>query len=125
MIKVTVRGSFAKTDRFLSAMKSQKHLSALDKFGPKGVAALSRATPKDRPETYGDWYFKITRNAGYYSIAWHNSAVVNGTPIVIMLQYGHGTGTGGYVQGRDFINPAIRPIFDEMVQEMWKVVTQS
>lgn len=124
MIRVTVKGSFRNTDRFLARMKNDAHLKALSKFGPMGVAALRNATPKASSETANAWTYVITQKPGYYAIAWHNSHVVNGTPVAVLLQYGHGTRNGGHVQGRDYINPAIRPIFDQIVADMWKEVTK-
>jgi hypothetical protein len=88
-----------------------------------GVAALSNATPVETGETANAWYYKIVRRKGYYSIRWYNSHIEDGMPIAVLLQYGHGTGTGGYVQGRDYINPAIRPIFDQMINDFWREVT--
>lgn len=87
-----------------------------------GVSALSSATPVDSSETANSWYFTIVQRKGYYSIRWHNRHVEHGVPISVLLQYGHATGTGGYVQGRDYINPAIRPIFDQMVSDFSKEV---
>jgi len=90
-----------------------------------GVDALSNATPVETSFTSRSWYFKtVVRGKSYYSIRWHNSHVVDGIPIAVILQYGHGTGTGGYVQGRDYIMPAIRPVFDKIAEAAWKEVTR-
>ncbi len=124
MIRVTTRGSFKNVDAFLQRMKKREHFKVLEKYGELGVTALKDATPVDSSETANSWYYKITDKRGYYAVAWHNSHVDNGIPIVILLHYGHGTRTGGYVQGQDFINPAIKPIFDQMATDMWKVVTK-
>lgn len=124
MIKVTTKGSFKHTEEFLRRMKAQEQFKALAKFGPKGVAALSSATPKESGETAQSWTYEIVQSAGYFAIHWYNTHVERGEPIAILLQYGHGTGTGGYVEGRDYINPAMRPIFDQMAEDMWKVVTK-
>lgn len=98
--------------------------AVLNKYGSLGVAALSNATPTETGLTAASWSYDIQAGRGYYSIRWHNSHNVAGTPLVVLLQYGHGTGTGGYVQGRDFIMPAIRPIFDQIAAEAWKEVTK-
>jgi hypothetical protein len=124
LIKVTTKGSFKNTESFLKRMKAREHLKALAKYGPIGVAALAAATPKESGETAQSWTYEIDQRAGYFAIHWYNTHVESGQPIAIMLQYGHGTGTGGYVEGRDYINPAMRPIFDQMANEMWKVVTR-
>lgn len=97
----------------------------LDRFGQEGVAALSSATPVDSSFTANSWDYEVVETGNSYSIIWTNSNVVNGVPVAILLQYGHGTGTGGYVQGRDYINPAIKPIFDKIAKEVWKVVTSA
>ena len=97
----------------------------LDSYGREGVFALASATPVDSGLTSESWNYEIKRSRGSYSIIWSNSHVVDGTPVAIMLQYGHGTGTGGYVQGRDFINPAIRPVFDRIADKVWKAVTSA
>lgn len=89
-----------------------------------GVNALASATPSESGETASSWYYTIVRRRGYYSVRWSNRHINQGVNIAVILQYGHGTGTGGYVQGRDYINPAIRPIFDQMVNEEWKEVTR-
>jgi len=89
------------------------------------VTALAAATPVESGETAKAWSYKIVKQGRSHSIEWHNSHVEGGSPIAILLQYGHGTGTGGYVQGRDFINPAIQPIFDQIAADIWKVVTSA
>lgn len=110
-----------KTDKFLANARSRKYLNVLSKYGGKGVAALSSATPVDEGDTAGSWSFEVSIETTRAKIVWLNSNVTyQGTPIAIMLQYGHGTGTGGYVQGRDYINPAIRPIFDDIAQAAWE-----
>lgn len=124
MISFKHLGSFHKLEDFLSRMSKGDLFSALDQYGQQGVQALSQATPVDTSLTAHSWTFKIVRNRGRYSIEWYNTNTVNGTPVVILIQYGHGTGTGGYVQGRDFINPAIRPIFDQIANNVWEKVTR-
>ncbi len=121
-LNITQRGSFDKTEKFLRRMSDGDLYSTLDQFGQAGVAALAAATPTESGITGQSWYYEIVRRPGYYSIRWSNSHVVDGRPIAILLQYGHGTRQGGYVQGRDYIMPAIRPIFDQIDAEMRRVV---
>lgn len=124
-ITLTSKGDFSKTFSFLKRMKEKKFLSALEKYGEEGVKALQEATPKDTGLTAASWGYKIEKGEDSTTITWTNSNENNGVPIVILIQYGHATGTGGYVQGRDFINPAMRPIFDKIAQEAWMEVTKS
>lgn len=124
MITITQKGSFKNTERYLARLKTAQLYSVLNKYGSLGVAALSNATPVESGETAASWTYSIIHKSGYYSIRWHNSHNHQGVPIAVLLQYGHGTGTGGYVQGRDYINPAVRPIFDQMANEAWKEVTR-
>lgn len=123
MIKFTHKGDFSKLNTFLEKAKSAIKLSELDKYGKAGVAALIAATPVDTGLTASSWDYRIERSATQVSITFINTNIQNGIPIAIILQYGHGTGTGGYVQGRDYINPAIQPVFDEMAESAWKEVT--
>jgi len=95
-------------------------MSELRRYAQEGVDALSRATPVDSGETAASWYYEIRRTPGSIKIEWKNSNIVNGVPIAIILQYGHATGNGGYVQGRDYINPAIQPVFDRISESIWK-----
>ena len=124
MITITQKGSFDRTESYLRKLKLEKLLAVLNKYGMQGVQALQAATPIDSGIAASSWYFTIDQKPGYYSIRWHNSDMENGFPVAIMLQYGHGTGTGGYVQGRDYIMPAIRPIFDQITADAVKEVTQ-
>lgn len=123
MIKITQKGDFKKATSYLEKLKGAIQLSSFDKYGREGVNALSSATPVDSGETASSWYYKIERTKNTISITFYNSNVNKGVPIAIILQYGHGTGTGGWVEGRDYINPAIQPIFDKMAEEAWKEVT--
>ena len=122
MIKISLKGNFKNIERFFDGAKNrlpQRIRSVLDRYGRQGVAALQMYTPKDSGETANSWKYEIF-NLG---IAWSNTNVTsNGTPIAILLQYGHGTKNGGYVQGRDYINPALQPIFDEIADNCWKEV---
>lgn len=122
-VKFEVSGGFTKTERFLNRMKRREYLNVLDEFGRDGVQALRNATPVDSGATAEAWDYEIKRTRNYTEIVWTNSNINDGVPIAVILQYGHGTGTGGYVQGRDYINPAIRPIFDKIAEKAWKVVT--
>ena len=124
MISFRQKGDFSKLTRFLEKAKNVVHLGCLDKYGREGVAALASATPVDTGLTANSWYYKIEHKDGTATISFFNSNVQNGVPIAIILQYGHGTGTGGWVQGRDYINPAIQPIFDKIVTEAWREVTK-
>ena len=124
MITITQKGSFKNTERYLSRLKKAQLFAILGKYGSLGVTALSNATPIESGETAAAWTYSIVQRPGYYSIRWHNSNTHKGVPIAVLLQYGHGTGTGGYVQGRDYINPAVRPIFDQIANEAWKEVTR-
>lgn len=114
-----------KTESYLEKLSKGDLFSSLDRFGREGVSALASATPVDSGVTAASWNYEIIRSRGSYTIAWTNGHIVNGAPVVIMLQYGHGTGTGGYVQGRDFINPAMRPVFDRIAENVWKAVTSA
>lgn len=124
-VKFEVSGGFTKTERFLNRMKRREYLNVLDEFGRDGVQALRNATPVDSGATAEAWDYEIKRTRNYTEIVWTNSNINDGVPIAVILQYGHGTGTGGYVQGRDYINPAIRPIFDKIAEKVWKVVTSA
>lgn len=123
MISFESRGSTDKTEAFLKKMVKGDVYDILDRYGREGVAALANATPVDSRLTANSWYYEIVKSRGTYSIVWRNSHVVSGFPVAIMLQYGHGTRTGGYVAGRDYINPAMRPIFDRIANDVWKAVT--
>lgn len=125
MISYTQKGDFSKTTRFLQRAKEVVRLSDLDKYGQEGVTALASATPVESGKTANSWYYRIEHTKGSVKIVFCNSNVQNGVPIAIILQYGHGTRNGGWVEGRDYINPAIQPIFDEIANEMWREVTKS
>ena len=124
MISFRHKGDFTKTTRFLKGVGGGFKSSILDKYGREGVAALASATPVDTGLTASSWYYKIEQSNGSVTIAFYNSNIQNGVPIAIILQYGHGTGTGGWVEGRDYINPAIQPIFDTIANEAWREVTR-
>ncbi len=123
MISFRQKGDFSKLTRYLEKAKEVAHIGDLDKYGRQGVAALASATPKDTGLTANSWAYKIQQGKSSVSISFYNTNIQNGVPIAIILQYGHGTRNGGWVQGRDYINPAIQPIFDEIVKSAWKEVT--
>ena len=124
MIKVRQKGDFKKLTSFLEKATEGRDIGILDKYGKKGVAALSSATPVDTGLTASSWFYKIENKNGVAKIEFHNSNIQNGVPIALILQYGHGTKNGGYVVGRDYINPAIQPVFDELAKNAWKEVTR-
>lgn len=124
MITFRQKGDFSKLTRYLERVKEAVKLGNLDKYGREGVAALASATPIESGKTASSWYYKIENSNGSATISFYNSNVNNGVPIAIILQYGHGTGTGGWVQGRDYINPAIQPVFDRIAEEAWREVTK-
>lgn len=125
MISFRQKGDFSKTMGFLERARESVKLGNLDKYGREGVAALSSATPVDTGLTARSWYYKIEHEKNTTTISFFNSNTQNGVPIAIILQYGHGTRNGGWVQGRDYINPAIQPIFDKIANTAWKEVTKS
>lgn len=125
IVTITQKGDFKNTERYLARLKEKQFLSILGKYGSIGVNALSNATPTESGLTAASWFYTIQQRPGYYSIRWHNSHEEDGVPIAVILQYGHGTGTGGYVQGRDYIMPAIRPVFDQILAEAAREVTKA
>ena len=124
MISFRQKGDFSKLTSYLEKAKETAKLGVLDKYGREGVAALASATPVETGKTANSWYYEIKRQNGSVSIEFKNSNIKDGVPIAVILQYGHGTGTGGWVQGRDYINPAIQPIFDKIADSAWKEVTK-
>lgn len=122
-VSFSIDSDFVETRKYLKRLSSQDIYSRLEIIAQEGVRALERATPKESGYTAGSWSYSIKRTKTTCSISWTNSSVTSsGTPIVILLQHGHGTGTGGYVRGRDFINPALRPVFDKISQKVWNEV---
>lgn len=124
MISFRQKGDFSKLNRYFERVKETAKIGVLDKYGRAGVSALSSATPIDTGKTAASWYYEIKRQNGSVSLEFFNSNVNKGVHIAIVLQYGHGTGTGGWVEGRDYINPAIQPIFDQLAKEAWEEVTK-
>lgn len=125
MILFKHRGDFRHTETFFDRIRRRSYVDILRKYGQAGVEALAAATPKDTGETAASWSYEIVQTGGGYSIFWNNSNINRGVNIALILQYGHGTGTGGYVRGLDYINPAIRPIFEEIANAAWKEVTET
>lgn len=124
MIGFRQKGDFSNTENYLKKLRQNHITNILKQYGEKGVAALASATPVDTGLTANSWYYKIEVKKTSASIIFCNSNIQNGVPIAIILQYGHGTNNGGWVEGRDYINPAIQPIFDELTKHAWKEVTK-
>ena len=125
MISFRQKGDFSKLTGYLEKVKNVVRIGDLDKYGRQGVAALASATPIDSGETANSWYYEVTNSNGSATITFYNSNIQNGVPIAIILQYGHATRNGGWVQGRDYINPAIQPIFDKIANDAWREVTKT
>ena len=117
-------GSFKNTQSRLQRMSKARIASVLERYGARGTAALRSATPVDTSATANAWSHEVSQMGRGWQLSWHNQNGSTGAPIAIMLQYGHGTGTGGYVAGRDYINPAIQPIFDKIAEDVWREVTR-
>ena len=124
MISFRQKGDFKNLTNYFERVKETVKLSDLDKYGREGVSDLSSATPVKTGKTANSWSYEIKRSKNSVSIEFHNSNIQNGVPIAVILQYGHATGNGGWVQGRDYINPAVQPIFDKIAKNAWKEVTK-
>lgn len=124
MISIEKKGDFKALTAYLKKVNKNAKIEILDKYGQEGVRLLSKATPVHSGKTANSWYYKIERGKDSASLNFYNSNVNKGVPIAIILQYGHGTRNGGWVQGRDYINPAIQPLFNKLAQEAWKEVTE-
>lgn len=124
MISFRQKGDFSKVSEYFERVREAARIGVLDKYGRAGVAALASATPTETGLTASSWYYEIKRQNGSATIEFLNSNINKGVPIAIILQYGHGTGTGGWVEGRDYINPAIQPIFDQLADDAWEEVTK-
>jgi hypothetical protein len=125
MIRITSTGDFSRTFKFLEKMKNRNIRQLLEKYANQGVSALSSATPVDSGLTANSWTYSIEVSGESAKIYWSNTNTNKGVNIALILQYGHGTGTGGYVQGRDYINPAMRPVFDKLAEEAWMEVVNA
>lgn len=124
MVKFTSRGDFSKTDSYLKRMLKMDLDTVLSQYAEKGVRALQEATPKDTGLTASSWSYEIERTDSSITISWTNSNFNKGVPIALLIQYGHGTRNGGYVSGRDYINPAMRPVFDEIEEAVMREVSK-
>ena len=124
-VSIKVSGDTRNTEKFLRKLQQSILYKTLDRYGREGVAALSSATPKESGETAASWGYEVRISGGMAGIYWTNDHMAGDTPVAILLQYGHGTGTGGYVTGRDFINPAIQPVMDRIANDIWREITSS
>lgn len=122
MISFRQKGDFSKTEKFLKKSLGKDYRSLLEKYGEYGVRALSAATPIESGVTAASWSYEIVQNGSSISIIWKNSNIQKGVNIAVILQYGHATRNGGWVEGRDYINPALKPIFDDLAEKAWKEV---
>lgn len=125
MITIKTKGTFKRTHKFLKKLDERDFLKDLEKYGEAGVAALAANTPVDTGKTAASWEYRIREGNGYVSIEWINTNIVKGVPIAIILQYGHGTRNGGYVQGIDYVNPAMKSVFDKIAEDAWAEVVKS
>lgn len=123
-INVTQKGSFHNTERYLRRLSSVNITAILNKYGERGVEALRAATPIDSSLTANSWYYEIVQRPNYHSIRWHNSNIQNGSSIAVLIEYGHATRNGGYVQGHEYIMQAILPVFEQINEEVWREVTR-
>lgn len=123
MLTISSKGNFQNTEKFLKRMTEKSIFDTLNHYGEEGVRALSEATPVESGETAKSWRYEIEKTLSSYAIIWNNINVIDGVPIAVLIQVGHATGTGGYVSGRDYINPALQPIFDRIAATVWKEVT--
>lgn len=125
MIKITQKGNFSKTTRFLNTSRDALKRVDLERYGQEGVAALSAATPRDSGETASSWYYIISKYEGMYKISFCNSNVFGDVPVAILIEYGHGTKNGGWVEGKNYIAPAIQPVLEKIAENAWKEVVGS
>ena len=124
MVKIVCKGDYKKAQRYFTKLREAAQIKVLEKYGQKGVDELRKATPKRSGKTADSWTYSVERKDGSATITWENTNVNKGVNIAVIIQYGHGTGTGGYVKGIDYINPAITPIFEQLADEAWREVTQ-
>lgn len=122
MLSLSSKGDYKGTMKWLERLESPDLFTSLEQYGQSGVNALAQATPTESGLTANSWGYTITTKNGFPTVTWYNTNTNGGAMIAILLQYGHGTGTGGYVSGRDYINPAIQPIFDRIADDVWKKV---
>lgn len=124
MIRIKQRGDFSKLTTYLKDLRKPVNIRIIEKYAREGVAALAAATPVATGKTANSWYYEVINNNGKLKLTFNNSNVQNGVPIAIVIQYGHGTRNGGWVEGRDYINPSVQPIFDKITNELWREVTR-
>jgi len=124
MVSLVTKGNFNNIKRFLYRMSNWSAKLVLDSYGRKGVDALAAATPIRSGKTASSWSYNVTGGNGSWEIEWYNSNLNDGVNIALILQYGHGTGTGGYVTGIDYVNPALRPVFESFIDDIWREVTK-
>lgn len=124
MIEFTQKGDFSKTNNFLERALNVVKLGNLDRYGREGVEVLSANTPKDTGKTASSWYYRINRSKNSVQLQWCNSNMTDGIPIAILIQYGHGLQNGAFLEGEDFINPSIRPIFNEIANNIGKELSK-
>lgn len=124
MITISSKGSFSNTEKFLKRSIISNYNSIFEKYGKEGVRLLSSATPVDTGKTSESWAYEVKKSKSGISIEWSNSNVVNGVQIAVIIQYGHGTQNGAYIQGQDYINPVIKPLFDILTNDIWKDVSK-
>jgi hypothetical protein len=124
LITISSKGSFSNTEKFLKRSIISNYNSIFEKYGKEGVRLLSSATPVDTGKTSESWTYEVKKSKSGISIEWSNSNVVNGVPIAIIIQYGHATQNGAYIQGQDYINPVIKPLFDKLTDNLWKDVSK-
>lgn len=122
-VKITVKGNWKKTKKFLGFAIKRDFLKDLDKYGREGVEALRAATPKDTGKTADSWDYEIHKSKGKVSIVWTNSNIAEYIPVALLIQYGHATGNGAYIEGIDYINPAMKPIFEKIANSAWNAIT--
>lgn len=125
MIRIESKGSTAKVEAYIKRVQNGSVFQRLERFGQEGVDALSKATPVDSGLSANSWEYEIVRKNGKYTITWFNRNSNDGVPVIILIQYGHATGSGGWVEGRDFINPVILPLFERIANDVWKEVTKN
>ena len=119
-ITVLSKGSFRKTNSFLERAREKMHIGILNDYGRMGVEALKNGTPRDTGETADSWYFTIDRDKNGATITWHNDNIVDGANVALLIQYGHATTSGTFVEGIDYINPIMKPVFDKIAEEAWE-----
>ena len=125
MLRIKQTGDFSKTTKFLNKILKRDYIAVLKKYADQGLIALQNATPVDTGKTASSWGYEISQSNGKYTITWTNSNIAGYVPVAIIIQYGHATKNGGFVQGIDYINPAMKPIFDKMAKDAWKEVIQT